>query len=282
MSTIFEVYKSSCEKLINKQNEEINVRILLNYVNKFSSMSEFYLSMDKEVCSMELYNELFNRYLNGEPVQYLTNEAYFLNDTYYVDNRVLIPRMETEEVALFTIHKIKEIFQNRPIEIVDVCSGSGCLGISVAKNVNCSKLYLSDISSDAINVSKINVKNNYDLEKASFIVSSGLKKLINSNANPSVIVSNPPYIIDKGKVDESTLKYEPPLALFIDKNISIYKEIITDSLKFKNKPLLLVFEISDEIYPLIKEYLDKNYSKAKIEYTKDINKKWRIVSITII
>ncbi len=282
MKTIFEAYKEALEKLDNVTKDEINVRILLCYINKLSSMSEFYIKKDEEVHSIELFEKLFNRYLNGEPIQYLTNEASFLNETFYVDNRVLIPRMETEEVAIYTVNKIKSLFKGRNIEIIDVCSGSGCLGLTIAKNVNCSKLFLSDISRDAIEISKTNTKKIFDIERTNFIVSDGLVSLLkNKKCQPNVIVSNPPYVIDRNSVDESVLKYEPSIALFTDENISIYKQLINDAVKFKNRPLLIVFEISDEVYPLIKEFLNNNYSKGKIEYIKDINNKWRIVSILL-
>ncbi len=282
MKTIFEAYKEALEKLDNATKDEINVRILLCYINKLSSMSEFYIKKDEEVHSIELFEKLFNRYLNGEPIQYLTNEVSFLNETFYVDNRVLIPRMETEEVAIYTINKIKSLFNDRNIEIIDVCSGSGCLGLTIAKNVNCSKLFLSDISKDAIEVSMTNTKKLFDIKRTNFIVSDGLVNLLkNKKCHPNVIVSNPPYIINRNNVDESVLKYEPSIALFTDENISIYKQLINDAVKFKNRPLLIVFEISDEVYPLIKEFLNNNYSKEKIEYIKDINNKWRIASILL-
>lgn len=282
MKTIFEAYKEALEKLDNVTKDEINVRILLCYINKLSSMSEFYIKKDEEVHSIKLFEKLFKRYLNGEPIQYLTNEASFLNESIYVDNRVLIPRMETEEVAIYTINKIKSLFNDRNIEIIDVCSGSGCLGLTIAKNVNCSKLFLSDISKDAIEISMTNTKKIFDIERTNFIVSDGLVNLLkNKKCQPNVIVSNPPYIINRNSVDESVLKYEPSIALFTDENISIYKQLINDAFKFKNRPLLIVFEISDEVYPLIKEFLNNNYSKEKIEYIKDINNKWRIVSILL-
>lgn len=282
MKTIFEAYKEALEKLDNVTKDEINVRILLCYINKLSSMSEFYIKKDEEVRSIELFEQLFARYLNGEPIQYLTNEASFLNETFYVDNRVLIPRMETEEVAIYSINKIKSLFNDRNIEIIDVCSGSGCLGLTIAKNVNCSKLFLSDISKDAIEISMTNTKKIFDIERTNFVVSNGLSKLIkDEKCQPNVIVSNPPYVIDRNSVDESVFKYEPSIALFTDENISIYKQLINDAVKFKNRPLLIVFEISDEVYPLLKEFLDNNYSKEEIEYIKDINNKWRIASILL-
>lgn len=283
MNTVFEVYKKACQKLDNIQKDEINVRILLCYVNKYSEMSEFYLKKDQEVRSIDLFNELFSRYLKGEPIQYITNEAYFLGDIFYVDNRVLIPRMETEEVATYAINKAIELFGNSEVEIADICTGSGCLGIELAKHLNCKRLFLTDLSLDALEVARINCEKFMDqLPKYNLRNGDGLSPLyFEKKCNPNIIIANPPYIIDKNAVDKSVLNNEPHLALFTDDNIKIYKDIICDASKFDNDPILLVLEISDEIYPLLKEFINTYCPMWNVEYIKDINNKWRIASIIV-
>ena len=279
MPTINEVYLDSLKKLNNRSLEEINIRILLCYVNHLSSMSDFFLNKDQEVASLGLFEDLFKRYLEGYPVQYLTHEAYFLGNTFYVDENVLIPRMETEEVVSYAIKKIKEIFSaTNNLKIADICTGSGCIGLTLAKEFSESKVFGTDISSKAIEVAKKN-KEFLNIDNITYYLCDTLDGLIEEGINCDVVISNPPYIIGKSTVDESTLKYEPHLALFTDSEASIYKKIIKKSLVFKNRPLLIVFEISDEIKPILEDFIKKEFPNVDYEFVKDMNGQFRIFSL---
>ena len=121
--TLDEVYHQSLKRLKNPQLEEINIRMLLCDINSIESMSSFYIRKDEEIQDLQRFNELFERFLKGEPIQYLLKKAQFYGRDFYVDNLVLIPRMESEEVVLFAINKAKPIFSShfKPI-IADVCA----------------------------------------------------------------------------------------------------------------------------------------------------------------
>ena len=100
---------------------------------------------DEECSNYSLFKESIQRYINGEMIEYVFNKAYFLGETFYVDNNVLIPRQETEQLVLETKKLIEEMF-NGALDIADVCSGSGAIGLSLNILLPNHKYYLSDIS----------------------------------------------------------------------------------------------------------------------------------------
>ena len=279
MPTLFEVYKNACQKLKNKQSEEIDVRTLLCEVNNLKSMSEFYIKKDEEIRDLERFEKDFNRYLNGEPIQYIIGECEFFGSKFNVDQRVLIPRQETEEVALYAMRKIISIFPDKKIILADVCCGSGCLGISLAKHIDTCGLFLSDISQDACDVAASNLAKN---EVNGFVLcGDALKPFIKHNIQPDVIVANPPYILNKNEVDESVLKYEPHNALFTTNNLDVYRSILSDATKIMNDKLLIVFEIGYDLKDKLISLLQELNLDCQFTFRKDMNDKFRIFSILL-
>ena len=279
MPTLFEVYKEACLKLKNKQREEINVRSLLCAINHLNSMSEFYLKKDQEILDFEKFNNDFDRYLNGEPIQYIIGECEFFGAKFNVDPRVLIPRQETEEVALYALRKIVSVFPDKRVMLADVCCGSGCIGISLAKHVDVAGLFLSDISQDACDVAASNLAKN---EVNGFVLrGNALKPFIKHNISLDVIVANPPYILNKDEVDESVLKYEPHNALFTTDNLDVYRSILTDAVKVMNEKLLIVFEIGYDLKDKLINLLQELNLDCTFTFRKDVNDKFRIFSILL-
>ena len=275
--TLFEVYKKSLTQLKNPDTEEINIRILLCEINGLKTMSDFYLRKDEEIRDLPRFNEYFERFLNSEPVQYILHKTQFLGLDFYVDNRVLIPRQESEEVVDFALKKIKEKFGNNSIDVADVCCGSGVMGLTIAKKINVNRLYLSDISKDAIDVAK---KNATDLNvNAETFVANSLDGLIKNNLKVDVLISNPPYILENEPVDESVLNNEPHLALFADKDFSVYKSIISNLKNINKNNLLVVFEIGLNTRKVVEKYINDYYPEAEYQFIKDMNGKERIVYI---
>lgn len=275
--SIYDLYKQSCKLLHDVNKDEINIRILISFINKYESMSDFYLNKDENIKDLRLFNEFLQRFLNGEPIQYILKEAYFYNNNFYVDSRVLIPRLETEEVVDYAIKKAKEIFNDKLVNIYDVCCGSGCIGISVSKHISYNSLTFSDISVDALDVCNTNC-HNHNIKKHYSYLSNGLKE-IRISKKDNLIICNPPYILNKDDVSLSTLQYEPHLALFCDTNLSIYKEIISECVNLKLKNTLLVFEIGYDLKDSLETYLSSVDGIYEYSFLKDINKKDRILSI---
>ena len=279
MPTLFEVYKNACTKLKNKGKDEINVRVLLCHVNRLSTMSEFFIKKDENIRDLQEFDSMFSRFLGGEPIQYILGETEFFGSKFNVDKRVLIPRQETEEVALYTLRKIDSLFSDSHIAIADVCCGSGAIGISVAKHLKECDLFLSDVSQDACDVAVDNLSKN---NMTGYVLhGDALKPFIKHGIKLDVIVANPPYILNKEEVDESVLKYEPHNALFTTNELDVYRSILKDCYSVMKDKLLIVFEIGHDIKDKMIELLQELNIDCQFTYRKDINNKNRIFSILI-
>lgn len=178
-----------------------------------------------------------------------------------ISHKVLIPRYETEEVILEAYKYIKKDSQ-----VLDLCCGSGFIGIAIAKNKKCF-VTMSDIDSEAIKQSQINAQiNNVKVN----IIQSNLFENIHQKFD--VIISNPPYIDidDQTKLSSSVLDFEPHHALFASNNgLYFYQQILLHVEHYLNRGGYLIFEIAPEHLPFFEKYND-------FQIIKDINNKARI------
>lgn len=277
--TLLEGYKQSLTKLQNPDVDEIAIRIMLCEINGLKTMSDFYLRKDEEIRDLPRYQQYFERFLIGEPVQYILGKTEFLGNEFIVDKRVLIPRQESEEVVDFAIKKIHEVFGSSKVDIADVCSGSGVMGISLAKNLDASNIYFSDISPESLEVCKINCSKHKLF--ANFCCGDALEKLIADEIKVDVLISNPPYILKNEMVDDSVLKHEPNIALFADNEFGVYKRIIFNLNKIKKSTLLAVFEIGINTRKILEPFIVETYPNVEYGFIKDINDKERILYIVL-
>ena len=273
--TLYEVYKDSLTKLTNPDSDEISVRILLCHNNGIKSMSGFYIHKNENIMDLPLFLSQFDRFLNGEPIQYILGETNFLGFDFYVDKRVLIPRQETEEVVMQAYLRALQMFGDHVINVADICCGSGVMGITLAKKLKVRYLFMSDISEDAIDVSKKNAERNDVI--ANFFVGNACDELVKAEAKVDLLVANPPYILKREDVDKSVLDNEPHLALFADEELSVYRDIFKALPKIKKDKLLCVFEIGYDLKEKITKLLEKTVKNATFGFVKDINGKERIL-----
>ncbi|ENY68697.1 Modification methylase HEMK [Metamycoplasma auris 15026] len=177
---------------------------------------------------------------------------------------VLIPRYETEEVIIRSY-----AYLNKNSNVLDLCCGSGFIGLAIAKNIGCN-VTLSDISLAAIKQTKLNMKIN-NLKSCKVIKSNLFKKI---KEKYDLIISNPPYLNKKDSFPNS-LRFEPKKALYAKNDgLFFYKKIIANAINFLNEKGHLIFEIDLNA----KNWLEKNYPNAIFE--KDINKKYRIAILS--
>jgi len=275
--TLYEVYKDSLKKLTNPDSDEISVRILLCHNNGIKSMSGFYIHKDENIRDLPLFSAQFERFLKGEPIQYILGETEFLGLDFKVDNRVLIPRQETEEVVTQAYLRALQMFGDHVINVADVCCGSGVMGIALVKKLTVRYLFMSDISADAIEVAKENAKRHDVI--ANFFVGNACDELVKAGAKVDLFVANPPYILNKEEVDESVLKYEPHLALFTDEKLQVFTDIFEKLPKLKNKQMLCVFEIGYDLKDKLSELIKNTLKNVTFGFVKDINGKERILII---
>ena len=209
-----------------------------------------------------------------EPIQYVLGKTSFMDLEFKVNSSVLIPRPETEELVRLML---KEDLDGK--EILDIGTGSGCIAISLAKNLPNAKVSALDISSDAIEVARENAKlNNVNIE---FIHADIFK--YKSDKRYDIIVSNPPYVLESEKslMKHNVLKHEPYLALFVDdiEPLKYYESIINLSSDNLNPKGLIFFEINENYKHQLNK-LAQNYEYNIIEFKLDIHNKNRFLILS--
>lgn len=216
----------------------------------------------KKYINEENLEEAIERFNNNEPVQYIIGNVNFYGNMIKVNKNVLIPRFETEELVEKTIKKINNKF-NKKINILDLCTGSGCIAITLKKELDCN-VTASDISNDALEVAEENIKlNNTDIN----LISSNLFKKINNKFD--CIISNPPYISYDEEIDAIVKNNEPSIALYASNNgLYFYEEILKNIKKYLNDEFIIAFEIGykqgKELIKITNKYLnDINISVEK-------------------
>ena len=277
--TLYEVYKDLIKKLANPDIDEIAVRILLCHNNGIKSMSGFYMHKDENIKDFPAFSKQFEEFLAGKPIQYILHETEFLGLNFYVDERVLIPRQETEEVVTQACLRALQKFGDHVINVADICCGSGVMGLTLAKKLTVRYLFMSDISKDAIDVAKKNAQN-LDVI-GNFFVGNACDELVKAGAKVDLLVANPPYILNKNEVDKSVLDHEPHLALFADEELTVYRDIFKALPKLKNKELLCVFEIGYDLKDKLTQIIKETMKNVTFGFIKDINGKERILILEL-
>jgi len=223
-----------------------------------------YLDPDKLSDGIEKLN-------NDIPVQYIVGNVDFCGNIIEVNENVLIPRFETEELVNKAIEYLS-IFDNP--HIVDIGTGSGCIAITLKKKINC-VVDAVDISKEALNIAKNNALRN-DV-KINFYLGNILDK---SNKKYDCIISNPPYIGKDEEIMGIVKNNEPHIALYADNNgLYYYEEILSKCKNYLKDKYLIAFEIgynqSEEIKQLALKYL----GNCEIKIEKDMQGKDRFCFI---
>ncbi len=240
------------------EDGNIKARILLEYILKLSR-EKIVSNPNIEVSdnNVESYLNRINDIKNGMPIQYITNKQEFMKLNFYVDKNVLIPQPDTE----ILVEKAIEICNNHgnDIKILDLCTGSGAIGISIAKNIKNAKVYATDIKNTVIDIAKQNAKQN-NVDNIEFIVSDMFENIQEKDFD--IIVSNPPYIeTDVIKTLPAEVRNEPIIALDGGKDgLKFYKIILSEYKKYLKKDGYLLLEIGYNQAKSVGELINLNYS----------------------
>ena len=267
------------QKLENKYLNNIAIKSLLVDNGGFKDFFELIRHFDEQLKDENKLNNQIEKLTSGEPLQYVLGYAYFVNSNYIVSPDVLIPRQETEQLAVGVLSMIVKMFGKEPrIKIVDIGTGSGILGIYLKEYFPNSEVICTDISSKALEIAAKNAKL-HDVE-IDFRQGNILEPIANEN-NIDVIVSNPPYIRNKDTVDPQTLKYEPHLALFAEPVTKFYEEILTsiDRQMVDDKKFLIAFEIGEDMEEELTKIVEEKYPGIMYRFDKDIYNKTRFLYI---
>ena len=268
----------ACLLLRRQGKEESLARFLLMYIldensQQFTNNISEQLSKEKE----ELYFSLIDKHIEKNvPLSHLSGFEYFYDRKFKVTKDVLSPRMETEELIYKVIEYIKSINKNN-IKILDLCTGSGIIGITLRKELESKSLEVvaSDISEEALKVAKENAIMNE--AEVKFIQSDIFE---NINEKFDIIVSNPPYIAynDKVTMEDNVLNYDPHLALFAEEDgMYFYREIVENAKEYLEEDGLVFFEIGYDQREKILKLANKNGFKAEVY--KDINDRDRMAML---
>ena len=260
----------------NKYLTRYVIKTLLNDTNGFVGDTELYKNFDKNVQNYDIFLEKVNKIRNGEPFQYVLGYANFLDRNFAVNKDCLIPRQETEELVITVKSLIEVMFKDKPdITIFDVCTGSGCIGITLKRYFPSATVFASDISQKCIDIALSNQKE----FKVNFLLGNMLEPYIKNNLKFDVLVCNPPYIENKNTIDEQVWKYEPHLALLADPKTKYYEEIFKVANKVIEEKYILAFEIGEDMGKELMDLAKNYFPTAIINVNKDMYNKDRFLYI---
>jgi release factor glutamine methyltransferase len=276
------LWRSKLEAIYD-QDECDNLFYLTCYHIKQWGRSRVLFEKDNELSEDDEkeFGEILKSLLTQKPIQYIFGETEFYQLKFKVDEDVLIPRPETEELVDWIV---QDYMGKRNIKFLDIGTGSGCIAISLAKNMIHAQAYAMDISSQALTVAEINAQElNVELHllKADILEMSDV--VVDENFN--LIVSNPPYILKEEAVNmrHNVVAFEPHTALFTTNNnpLQFYIAIADFALLNLQKEGNLYFETHEEYNEQVKQMLqEKGFTNVMTK--KDLQNKSRFVRASLL
>jgi release factor glutamine methyltransferase len=241
-----------------------DAQVVLSFVLSVKRSELPFLGNLRPMCEqISKFKEYIFRRSEGEPVSYIIGFAGFMGFEFKVNNNVLIPRPETE----ILVERVLEFASTRDkMSVLDLCTGSGCIAVALAKLGKFEHITASDISEDAIKIAKENAKINNSAIDINFVKSDIFDEI--SGDNFDIIASNPPYVSDEEySVLKPELKYEPKDALIAKNNgLFFYKEISDKGWKYLKKGGAIFLELNaNKVYEIRDMFLrNLNYKNIKI------------------
>ena len=224
---------------------------------------------------MKIYTKEIEALKNNKPIQYVLGHINFYGQDFYINENVLIPRFETEELVENTISIAKTLFTN-PVEILDIGCGSGVIGLTLEKKLLTKSVDLIDISEKALEVTNKNCGN---LNSKANVFQSDC--LSNVEKKYDIIISNPPYIKDDEEIEDIVKTNEPHLALYAGKDgLDCYKKILKDINKNLKDKFLIAFEIGADQAKDIETLINNYLKDVQIVIKKDLQGRDRMIFVT--
>ncbi|MFR6100387.1 peptide chain release factor N(5)-glutamine methyltransferase [Longibaculum muris] len=278
--TVRELIRQS-EAMLDETNKDCNVAKVLFYHLANKEPHQLYLMMDEEVDEKlyDAFQEGMKRYMAGEPIQYIKGKETFFSRDFIVNENVLIPRYETEELVENILYKIDDYFDDYDsIDLCDVGTGSGAIAISLALEEPKLKVTATDISEEALEVARLNAR---ELSaQVDFYQGDMLKPLIKRNIKVDIFVSNPPYIPNEQEIENVVKDNEPHVALFGGNDgLYFYRKIFSQVHEVIKERALLAFEMGFDQRELMSEAVEHYFPNVPYEIIKDINGKDRMLFI---
>lgn len=279
------------KEILNIQINKLKENKIEQYILKAKLILAFVLNVNKEYLitnnNKEISKEIekkfeknINKLIRNIPLQYIIKKQEFMKLDFFVNKNVLIPRQDTEILVYEVINLCENI--NNP-KILDLCTGSGAIAISLFKNIEKAEIIATDISKKAITIAKINSLNNELKVKSEikFLKSNLFNKLdLYKKDGFDIIVSNPPYIKTQVLKNElaKEIKKEPKIALDGGKDgLKIYKKIINKAYLYLKSEGFLCLEIGYDQKEEVIKLLNESQKYKKIYSKKDLSNNDRII-----
>jgi release factor glutamine methyltransferase len=266
----------------NIPNPRLDAEVLLGHLLKKSRL-QLYLHFDMPVFQDDLtvFRELIKKRIARTPLSYLTNHKEFMSLDFYVDERVLIPRPETE----FIVETILKTKENTPQCLLEIGTGSGVIATALAVNMPEWEIIATDISNDALAVAEKN-RDAHDCVERITLLHGDLFEPIKTlqPARFNWIVSNPPYIMsgERDILSPDIRDYEPHIALFAGEDgLSIIRRLIAEAPNHLHPEGKLIFEIGDKQAESVKALLDEQPTYQNYRFIKDYAGIERVVLVTV-
>jgi release factor glutamine methyltransferase len=248
---------------------------------RIERIMQYHLMLSDE--QVELYNQYSNRLLDGMPVQYVTGYAWFMGLRFRVNENVLIPRPETEELVHWAEEEISNLKKEEmPLNILDIGTGSGCIPLILKLKIPGAEVYSIDISAAALEVAKMNALDHHAEIKFledNFLDPETWERLPEIN----LLISNPPYIPnrDKDTIARNVLHFEPHLALFVDNAdpLIFYRSIAAFAQKKLKKNGCIFLEMGEDQAGTLKKLMQK--SGFHVEVKKDLQGRSRMMKLAL-
>ena len=262
----------------NKYLTRLVIKSLLNDANDFQDEMSLYKYFDLDCLNYDELMKKVERIEKGEPYQYVLGYANFIDRYYEVNEHVLIPRQETEELVINVKAMIESGFKaGAPITVADIGTGSGVIACSLKRYFPNAHVYGTDISDECLAISRKNAANlGLNVE---FLKGNMLEPLIEKDIKLDVLVSNPPYIDKVEEIDEQVYKYEPHLALLANPSTKFYEEIIKHADEVMKPDGVMAFEIGEDMEEPLIDIVYKYFPTANILFSKDMYNKTRFLYI---
>lgn len=274
-------FNSSLSEFLGREETQSCARITLEKFTAFDRKDLIVHGNDE--LSQEQVDEITRVVIElktGRPLQYILNEAWFYGLPFYVDDRVLIPRPETEELVELILSQYD--FE-QPKKVLDIGTGSGCIPVALSHRKPYWKIYGIDVSPGALEVAAINVKRNHAhvlLQMVDVLNESYARGFFEKHGPFDVIVSNPPYISydEKTMLGANVFNFEPHLALFAHENdpLVFYRSINQLARQYLKEGGELYYEISEFKGNEMLDLMKKNHFN-QVELIRDMSNKNRII-----
>lgn len=279
LKTIQNIYKEELGDLYPLEEIDSFFYILLDAYYKIARI-DLAMDYDLSVINTKPILNALELLKAQKPIQYILGETEFYGLMFKVNKNTLIPRPETEELVGWVIKDC--VGKEKEVKILDIGTGSGCIAISLAKNLPKAKVFALDVSREALEVAKENAKlNAVDVEfvEASILDIPYSEYVLKPHAF-DIIVSNPPYVrnLEKELMQPNVLENEPHLALFVENEnpLQFYKVITDFAIKKLNKQGCLFFEINEYLGKEMIHLLSTSHFR-NIKLKQDIFKKDRMI-----